>query len=127
MKRVIFVGVHNKEGMTCLDSKSKSGSLIDKIIVQLKEFECVKTNIYDYYSLPINIDYEFEVTKWNNRIKYDPQNDIIVGLGGLVRVALSRGGITNFIKIKHPASIWSKHSKSQYIDDTIHLIKKNTK
>jgi hypothetical protein len=33
--RIIFVGLHNKEHMKPLDSKTKSGKLIDRIIKRL--------------------------------------------------------------------------------------------
>jgi hypothetical protein len=44
--RVIFVGMHNKPGMEPLDSRTKSGKLIDRIINELP-IDCIKTNLYD--------------------------------------------------------------------------------
>lgn len=40
--RIIFVGIHNKPGMEPLDSRTKSGKIIDEVIAGLEGRECVK-------------------------------------------------------------------------------------
>jgi hypothetical protein len=45
--RIIFVGIHNKPGMKPLDSRTKSGKIIDEVIRGLEGRECVKTNLFD--------------------------------------------------------------------------------
>lgn len=120
--RIIFVGVHNKQGLKPLDSKSVSGKRIDKIIEGLGSMPCVKSNLYDSDRLPTNL-HEKEELKMLWRDKYDPSSrDIIVLLGSMVHKEFPI--ITgNEIKVAHPSLQWSKMKPEIYIQKVIALIK----
>lgn len=123
MKRVIFVGVHNKRGMTPLDSKSRSGKLIDRIIRRLEVFEphidysvtCVKSNTFNQYYLPEVYDRGSTLDAWRYRAQYIT-GDVVVLLGACVHKVFygcNFGG--KKILVGHPAGVWSKAKQVQYV------------
>lgn len=112
--KVYFVGMHNKQGMKPLDSKTLTGKMIDEIILQLKEksIECVKTNLYEEEHFP---EFEHEIQEANIlwEEKYKPtEKDLAVTLGSWVR--------DNFnipmkkIFLRHPAGDSMAGKKKQY-------------
>lgn len=115
--RIIFVGVHNKNDWQPLDSRSRSGKLIDKCIERLGAFKCVKTNLFDYDFLPYTTFHREEAMIWCKKHKYNPQEDIIVALGDIVQKAFEKLEI-DFVKAKHPSIIWSKQNKHEYVIKT---------
>lgn len=112
MKRVIFVGMNNKPGLTPLCPSTKSGKLIDRIIAELPEYECVKTNLWDLDNFPSNKINVFN-KEWITRSQWQPGN-IIVPLGECVRKAFIRSGL-KYIAIGHPSAIWANNKKDDYI------------
>ena len=118
--RILFVGIHNKPNTSPLDSKTKSGKLIDKMIINLKEDICTKTNLFDCENIPEK-DIEEYKTKWIE--KYKPSDkDIIVLLGNNVKKLFPDNVSSKIIKIKHPSSIWSKESQKEYVKDFLEEI-----
>lgn len=119
--RIIFVGIHNKPSTKPLDSSTKSGKLIDKIILNLKEHECIKTNLFDYNCIP-NEKIEHQKS-WIKR--YAPsEEDIIILLGNNVHRFFPQNlSVKKIIKIKHPSAIWSKQSQENYIINTLKEIR----
>lgn len=122
MRRVIFVGVHNKPGMTPLDSKSRSGKLIDRIIRRMEMFEphidysvtCVKTNLFDLEYMPTEFDRVEVLNQWSKRAKCSVgvRGDIIVSLGACVNEVF-RG--LSHVHLGHPSGVWSREKKTQYV------------
>lgn len=112
---IYFVGMHNKPGMQPLDSRTKTGKLIDKIIYVLQENKCVKTNLYNTDYRP-NIIQKFDLAMdWHHRIKPSP-DDIIVLLGTEVHEHYVKTlEHRKIIKIPHPASRRSHESITGYI------------
>lgn len=124
--RIIFVGIHNKPGMKPLDSKTKTGKVIDRIIDQLKPLVCIKSNLFDRDYFPKGRE---EITKANYRwfFKYRPViNDIIVLLGNWTQMNFISGG-ARIIKLSHPASFMyrSKEQSERYILNAIEKIKES--
>lgn len=113
--RVIFVGLHNKPDLNPLDSSTKSGRLIDRIIKKLdSDLESVKTNLF-------NVDYFGEIKDsiklqeewyWTNLPTYE---DIIVLLGAYVHKAFMYD-LEYIIKVAHPASKNSHKEMNNYVD-----------
>ena len=127
-RKVYFVGVHNKPGLKPLDSSTKSGKLIDRVIEQLPEFECVKMNYYDCDYLPNRqLDQDYHHQNQNILLDKFDDNIIVVALGKMVQELLFPIGIP----VYHPAIIWSKEAQISYIKDlvyeitTTHIIKNN--
>jgi hypothetical protein len=122
--RVIFVGIHNKPGMEPLDSRTKTGKVIDRIIDQLKPYECIKSNLFDKEYFPIS-DREIWCanTDWNVTLEPAPK-DIIILLGNWTHkhFILTPGKI---IKLAHPASFMyrSKEKTEEYINSSVEKIK----
>ena len=119
--RIIFVGIHNKQNMTALDSKTMTGKVIDRIIVKIPTL-CIKTNLCDIDYFPKNKRLlrlcNFE---WNE--KHRPDKDtIIVLLGGLVQknFLLTEGKIIN---LAHPAGVFGTNNKEQYVVGAVEKIK----
>ncbi len=119
--RIIFVGVHNKEGMTPLDSMSKSGKLIDRIINELP-YNCIKTNLYDRLEMPIRKDKYVCAGNWYDQI-HPQHNDVLVLLGNEVQNNVP-DNFSNEIRIKHPSIIWSNKNKDEYVISAVAKIKK---
>lgn len=121
--KVIFVGIHNKPGLTPLSSASKSGKLIDRVIVGI-EMNCdwLKTNLYDVGHLPINQSEKHRLAQgWYDRINHDV-GDIVVLLGAGVQNNFIETSRWTTLKFAHPASIWSRKSKAEYVDKMVHAI-----
>ena len=118
--RILFVGIHNKLGTEPLDSKTKSGKLIDKIIINLKEHTCIKTNLFDCDYIPKE---EIEKHKQAWIEKHKPSdNDIIVLLGNNVHKLFPDNIQSKLIKIQHPSSVWSKQSQEKYVKNVLREI-----
>jgi hypothetical protein len=116
--KILFVGIHNKPNTKPLDSSTKSGKLIDKIIVSLPQHTCIKTNLFDLNEIPKEIKTHQEL--WINT--HNPtNNDIIILLGNNVHKFFPQTQ-SKTIKIKHPSAIWSKQSQENYISETIKKI-----
>ena len=118
MNRVVFVGMCNKKGFAPLDSKSKSGKLIDKVIAELQceldmfGWEFLKTNLYDQEGWP-NRHYSSDIYDWASRVEYTG-DDIVIVLGQSVRDVFSKGTL-EFIGMGHPSAVWSNEKQKEYI------------
>lgn len=106
--RVIFVGMHNKPGMKPLDSKTKSGILIDKVAERCRRegMEVLKTNLFNIDRYPKKEEIRSLSFDWIERVELR-QTDIIVLLGGCVHRNFPNTLTVKPIKIAHPASQWS--------------------
>lgn len=120
-RRIIFVGVHNKPDMEPLDSRSKSGKLINRVIyglqieVGLFEAEFIKTNLFHptITWFPADANRIIEVYNWitRNRVKDD---DIVITLGHIVNEAFRKAKVES-IKLGHPSGVWSNLKQEEYI------------
>ncbi len=117
--RIIFVGVHFKEGFNALDSRTKSGKLIDRIIEKL-DVKCLKTNIFSGCELPEKQLRKNHLINWKiiNELN---EKDVIIGLGTTVHEVFKD---IKIIKLKHPSCIWSNISKDNYVNSAIIEINK---
>jgi len=111
--KIFFVGIHNKPNKTALDSTTKSGKLIDRVILHLKKQNCIKTNLFNLNQIPKKINQHQE--KWIK--KYSPSSkDLIFLLGKEVQNLFPKKILCkNIIPLPHPSSIWSKKSQEKYI------------
>jgi len=126
--RIIFVGIHKKPGMESLDSRTMTGKVIDRIIEQLKPYECIKSNIFDKEYFPNSkLEIWNSGARWYNKFK--PINkDLIILLGKWTQDNfLPAPGIV--IKLAHPASFnyRSKARKEEYINIAVEKIKSKLK
>lgn len=115
--RVIFVGVHNKTDLEPLDSSTRTGRVIDKIILELPDFHCVKSNVFNVDYWPQNQTLELNnqwVENWKQRLDYK-NSDIVVTLGHCVNEIFRKAKVKS-IKVGHPSAVWSTEGKGQYID-----------
>jgi len=124
--RIIFVGLHNKPYMAPLDSGTKTGKLVDRIINELpKNIEIVKSNILNTDEMvSLNKIYKY-VYEWY--WTYLPVNDdIIVLLGGMTQNIYKKNvrSVGNIIRVAHPASMRSHIRMNEYVDKTTIKIKK---
>ena len=115
MKRVIFVGIHNKGELAPLDSSTKSGKLIKRIIDKLpSSFKVEKTNLYNVGYFPAKDElYDLEQEwYWTNLPCHD---DIIVLLGNYIHRSFPfDDGI--ILRVAHPASKRSHKDMDEYAD-----------
>lgn len=122
--RIFFVGIYNKPNTLPLDSKTKSGKLIGKIIINLKEHLCIKTNLFDCDYIPKGNIEEYKQI-WVD--KYKPSfDDIIILLGNNVHKLFPDNVKSKLIKIQHPSSVWSKQSQKKYVKDVLREIVNNS-
>jgi hypothetical protein len=116
--RIIFVGIHNKPGMEPLDSRTKSGKIIDEVIKGLEGWECVKSNLFNTDGIPEGWLKQFWTNDWMERIKPVP-GDYFFLLGKIVHDNFPLCG-RRCIEVEHPAS---RHIKrEQYIKSLIEKI-----
>lgn len=114
MKRVIFVGIHNKPNTTPLCSSTKSGKLIDRIIQRL-HFKALKTNLFDVDYYP-NRQVR-EKLKWDWVARIEPKrDDLIILLGKKVQLDFPDLIQCVVLRYAHPASVWSTKDMNRYVD-----------
>lgn len=120
--RVIFVGVHYKAGMQALDSRTRSGKLIDRVIealqieVDLFGAEFIKSNVFNLEYWPISQTDQLNrlwVENWRDRLQVK-SSDIVITLGQTVN-EIFRKAKQPSIKIGHPSACWSKLKQEEYI------------
>jgi len=113
--KIFFVGIHNKPNTKPLDSSTKSGKLVDKIIVSLPQHTCVKTNLFNLNEIPKEIKPHQEL--WIQT--HNPSNkDTIILLGSNVHKFFPQIN-SKIIKAKHPSAIWSKKTQENYIKNIL--------
>lgn len=128
MKRVIFVGVHNKPGFFPLDSKSKSGKLIDRIIKELPDYHCIKTNLYDIEYFPTQTTEALDrgwIQNWYERVD-KRESDIVITLGDCVNKVFKRSQIS-YRSLGHPSAVWANDKKEEYVKHAVTAIREKDK
>ena len=105
----MFVGIHNKPGYEALDSRTKSGKVIDKIIARVSA-ECEKKNLYPVDYMPTGKekeqligDFEFE------------DDALYIGLGDHVCKAIGFLVQPNLISIYHPGYVMRRGIVDEYV------------
>lgn len=107
MRRVFFVGIHNKPGKSPLDSSTQTGKFIDGIIslIDKEKAECVKTNLCEKERAAIDREIPALNKAWI--IKYKPRmGDIIILLGLWTQTNFKRSGMYNYVFATHPAGAY---------------------
>jgi hypothetical protein len=133
-KKIIFVGIHYKPGMDALDSRTRSGKLIDKIIEHYTDRICIKSNIFNLEHMPTDRTKEYDlgwVENWKDRVNYQ-YGDVIVCLGQMVRDIFDDWRRTSvpaslrpiIINFGHPSAVWRKQLKDDYVGNSV--VKINT-
>ncbi len=126
MTRVIFVGLHNKPGMKPLDSKTKSGKLIDRIVdkCRIHGMNVLKTNLFDVDRLPTIEQRHIMSFEWIERVELF-RGDIIVLLGAMTHQYFPPIPMDyKPIKVAHPASKRSHKEMDKYVENTFFEIRK---
>lgn len=120
--KIVFVGVHYKPGFDALDSRTKSGKMIDRVIAGLQtevglfEAQFIKSNLFDLEYFPRNQTVELNtqwVEHWKLRVNYSPQ-DIVITLGQTVNEIFRKARVKS-VKIGHPSAVWSHLKQEEYI------------
>ncbi len=121
--RVIFVGLHNKPNMKPLDSKTKSGKLVDRIIEPLRHrgIRVLKTNLYNTDTLPMDSQKDKLRFDWIERVELF-KDDIIILMGAMVHNDFPKIPMITTIKIAHPASKRSHVDMNEYVELTVRKI-----
>ena len=115
--RVIFVGVHNKPNKKPLDSSTKTGKLIDRIINKL-ECKVIKTNLFDVDYLPKSCDKHYHALNWYKN-KDANIDDVFVLLGAEVQKNFyCVSGFQKIVRVHHPASKRSHIAMDEYVIET---------
>ncbi len=116
------MGIHNKPDKEPLDSSTKSGKLIDRVIFQIdKEVECVKSNLFDFDRMPV-MEKDKAVVLWMMRVNYR-NSDIVVLLGAITHGYFRRTKLSKMIFVGHPSGVWSKDGKEKYVFETVEKIR----
>lgn len=123
--RIIFVGIHNKPGMQPLDSRTKTGLAIDKVIRHFPHRVCVKSNLIDAEQLPAAEEgIKTYAIDWLGRLGPIAAEDIVVTLGMTVAMHLPRCMATkNIVNVVHPGRVMGKPEMDHYIRTTVNKIK----
>lgn len=122
MKRVIFVGLHNKPGMKPLDSRTKSGKLIDRVIEKCRHLgmNILKTNLYDVDKMPGMDEMDNLQFDWVERVELF-KDDVVVLLGAKVHDNFPDLPLLIPIKVAHPASKRSRVDMNDYVEKHLNL------
>jgi hypothetical protein len=113
--KIIFIGIHNKEGLKPLDSSTDSGKRIDAIIANLNGIECIKANLFDVSYMPLGVDAKAKAKDFVNRVGIK-KDDIAVCLGKMVCNYLARNLKCTVLKVPHPSPMTTIR-KDDYIKD----------
>jgi hypothetical protein len=125
MKKIYFVGIHNKPGMFPLDSKSRSGKIIDRLIINFPDRQCIKSNVFNIDYMPTERKPELDiqwVENWIDRLQYK-HGDIVVCLGQMVvntfdlwrKTKCPASKRPHLVKAGHPSAVWSHEKQIDYI------------
>lgn len=110
----------NKPDMAALDSRTKSGKLIDSVIECL-EYECIKTNFANSTNQPKGRKQLLETAFQWHRDNQINLIDRIVLLGNWVDTHFkSRGFVT--ISVSHPASVFGKQKREDWAAELVNDI-----
>lgn len=116
--KIFFVGMHNKPGMSPLDSKTISGKVIDRIIKALPNYRCVKTNLCDVdYFVKDHDEVLAHNLHWSN-INQPTANDTCVLLGAWVHSNFLLDAC-NIVKLAHPAAWCQWPNKDEYVKNAL--------
>ena len=119
--KVIFVGVHNKEGLMPLDPISRSGKVISEIIKRLPH-DCMRTNLFDLDEMPLTHEIKQVACEWFDRVPCN-FDDVIVLLGDIVHRNFKNIYNNKVIKLPHPAStFYSGKKNAEYVDRAVREI-----
>lgn len=95
--KVVFIGTHFKEGMQALDSRTRSGKLIDRIIELLPGCECYKSNLCPQSRKPTRSERRAAIAVWK-----PTEGAVHVLLGRNVAVWMSDLNVPDKINLEHP-------------------------
>lgn len=134
MKKVVFVGITDKNGKEPFDSSTKSGQIIDLIIKELPCC-CEKINYISYAPLDELGKLRYPTKgELSDAFPFFQQTilqlspDLIVICGNMIFDELKRHSFSGwcFLKIKHPSYVWVYHRKELdgYINETVKQINK---
>lgn len=132
MRKVLFIGLSDKVGCTPLQSDTRSGQLIDRMIENLNA-DCHKINLVNFAPLD-----EKGKLRYPNRKEMDKgyknlitvlesvEPDICVLLGEKVSKYLS-DKIIGFVSIQHPSyiSVFKHTNIDDYVYNSVKLINLN--
>lgn len=117
LKRVVFVGIHNKPGFTPLDSRTRSGKIIDRVTDNVLAF-CEKTNLFPINYLPHGEERERLIDQFHVE-----DGVFYVALGRVVTDCLERVlPHSQIIPVYHPGHALRRNSINQYVQGTVDLI-----
>lgn len=115
--KVVFTGIHNKAGLEPLDSSTKSGKLIDRVIACINKANpsigCIKVNLFNSDCIPSNPSADCWREDFFRRAGMMDELVTVVALGNDVRMYVKHNG--SIIYVAHPSSIWSEQNKIAYI------------
>jgi len=120
--KIIFVGIHDKEGLPPLCSTTKSGQIIDKIIERLPT-DCTKfekKNLFPVEYLPYDIQ---ERERMIDVFEIEEEAYYIT-LGKVVSEAFA-GLNVHFFPVHHPGYIcrFARSTQERYIDTIVEQVK----
>lgn len=121
--KICFVGIHHKTNMEALDSRTKSGQLIDAIIARLGDgFEVGKRNLFPTEYLPKGE----EAKRLTTAFKLD-HNTFYILLGKLVSEVLSIDLQSQCITVYHPGYVLrrGKVFREDYINTIVAILRNN--
>ena len=121
MARIIFVGIHNKQGKQPLCSSTMTGKVVDRIIEGVQA-ECLKTNLCEVEYFPKDFaEINERAIAWH--YKYEPTKaDVIVTLGAWVKEHFWYDEL-RVVSLRHPAGIYGAKNKDEYVLQAVEKIK----
>lgn len=121
---VFFVGMHNKLGRQPLDSRTMTGKVIDRIIIELP-CKCIKTNLCDTDEMPRNqVKIYNHVCNWF-KVNAPKPMDLVVLLGTWVqsKFVYNRDfDRDRILKLGHPAGVFGTKNTDEYIIKAVESI-----
>jgi hypothetical protein len=111
---IYFVGIHNKPGMTALDSRTYTGKIIDMIIAKVGEG--VKTNLAETEEMPERP--HLHALDWNTEYSTRP-GDTVVLLGKFVQKHFIRRSGVNHLCVDHPSAFRVRADVSGYVERVV--------
>lgn len=120
--RIIFVGVHNKPDMEPLDSRTRTGKLVDRVIQRVSEVPnenhlFLKSNLFniDYFPRERTAAHDFGwIDNWKDRVNWT-DDDVVVTLGQIVNEVFRKAKV-RCVKTGHPSAVWSHDNQEKYIE-----------
>lgn len=121
--KIVLVGIHSKPDMEPLDSRTKTGQIVDKVIAAFPQNKFVKSNLFTGDHIPVDAQANCRqyVKDWIIRTEFNSEDDIAIVLGNDAKFLFRKAEIVLPLFKEHPAQ--RQIPPDEYVADVIKILR----